>query len=123
MATTTSSRIERLERELEFRAWVRNQRFLEALSDDELLAWASAGKYPERPEPPRGMSRIDKMEREELRKLWKQDEQRYAGRTGEELAFFALHGHWPERACDSECVNAREHEGEIRGDIGGENVR
>jgi|SRR5215831_12016704 len=93
MATTISSRIERLERELKFRAWVRHQRRLQAMSDDELLSCASAGNYPERPEPPAGMSPMDSMERDELRKLWKQDEERWAGRTGEDLGFFCRHGH------------------------------
>ncbi len=119
---TTRNRIERLERELEFRVWVRHTRILESLSIDELEILATTAQYPERPEPSPGMSPIDDMEREELRKQWQEEEQGLAGRTRQDLAFFCLHGHWPERACGTECMRTEEREREIQGNFGGNSV-
>jgi hypothetical protein len=104
----TRRRIERLEAELSFRIWVRDQRFLESLSVDELEMWTATGHCPERPEPSPGTSRFDNMEREELRKLWKDHERAWAGRNREEIGFFASHGHWPEQGCGTNCPKTRE---------------
>jgi hypothetical protein len=103
MSDTTRSRIERLEKEMYFRMWVRYQRFFESLSVDELDVWAATGQRPERPEPAPGMSRLDGMTREELQKLWKEDQQWLAGRNREEWGFFSIHGHWPEQGCGANC--------------------
>jgi len=122
MATTSRNRIERLERELEFRAWDRLIRRRFARTRAVLEVWTTTTQCPERPEPLPGMSPIDNMEREDLRKLWKEEQQEWAGRNREDLAFFCLHGHWPERACGTECMKTQEREREIQGLLGGSNV-
>jgi hypothetical protein len=108
MAATNRNRIKRLERELEFKFWIRHERWFDSLSADELKTYAETGQYPERPEPAPGISPIDNMEREELRKLWKEEKQTWSGRNREEMTFFGVHGHWPERACSTECMNTQE---------------
>ena len=92
--TTIRNRIERLEREMRFRRWVRFRRFLESLSPDEVMEFAMTGQRPQRPGPAPGMSPIDDMEREQLLKMWKEDEREFAGRNCAELAYFALNGYW-----------------------------
>jgi|SRR5580692_9112024 hypothetical protein len=110
MSDTTRSRIERIEKELYFRTWVRHERNLESLSVDELDVLATTGQWPDRPEPAPGMSRFDNMTREELRKLWKEDQQTWAGRNREEWGFFGLHGHWPEQGCGANCRKSQKQQ-------------
>jgi hypothetical protein len=105
---TLRERIERLEEELRFRIWIREHRFFESLSSEELEAWAVRGDRPEREEPASGMSALDNMERKELQKLWKEDERKYEGRNREEKVFYILHGHWPEQGCGTNCTKSHE---------------
>ena len=94
------SRLERIESELRFRVWVRDSRAFEAMSADELEAFAGTGNWPDRPEPAPGTCRLDTMDRASLIKLWKEDLQLFAGRSGDELEFFAIHGEWPGQNSD-----------------------
>ena len=100
---TIDSRLERLEREVRFRIWIRFQRMLEHLTVDELEAGAFTGQWPDRPEPAPGMSSLDKMDRANLIKLWKEDQQKLEGRNREQMLFFVVHGHWPEQGCGPTC--------------------
>lgn len=99
MAATLSRRIEQVEKELQFRIWVRNQRFLKSLSVEDLVQWAGTGEIPDRPDPIPGTSPLDHMTRDELFKLWQQDEKVFFGRNREELEFYVVHRHWPEQGC------------------------
>jgi hypothetical protein len=56
---TLRERIELLEEELRFRIWIRQNRFLESFSIEELEAWSMTGERPEREEPPPGTSSFD----------------------------------------------------------------
>jgi hypothetical protein len=78
---TIDSRLERLEREIRFRIWIRFQRMLERLTVDELEAGAFTGQWPDRPEPAPEMCSLDKMDRASLIKLWKEDQQKLEGRN------------------------------------------
>jgi hypothetical protein len=105
---TLRERIERLEAELRFRIWIRQHRFFESLSIEELEAWSMTGQRPEREEPAPGMSALDNMERKEIQKRWKEDEQKYEGRNREEIEFFRFHGHWLEQGCSTDCRKTQE---------------
>ena len=111
MATTLRSRIERLERELQFRAWVRHQRFLKSLSFEELGQLATTGQIPNRPQPLPGTSPLDNMTREELHKLWEENKRVFFGRNSKELDFYAVHGHWPEQGCANRDCRATSSDG------------
>jgi len=110
---TFKSRVKRLEREWRFRCWLRDKRFLESLTEEQLEVWAVTGRPPEAPEPPPGTSRLDKLDRKSLIKLWEEDERTLTGRSDEELSFFVHHSHWPERACktsncqDRDCLKVK----------------
>jgi hypothetical protein len=105
---TFKSRVKRLEGEWRFRCWLRDQRFLESLTDEQLEVWVVTGPppAPQAPEPPPGTSRLDKLERKSLLRLWQEHEREWMRRSDKELDFFTHHGHWPERACkNSDCQN------------------
>ena len=78
--THLKNRIERLETEYRFRRWFHFQRFLEALTLEQLEAITARGHYPEPlPEPlPRGASRLDGLDRKSLMKLWQESERWHA---------------------------------------------
>ncbi len=98
---TLKARIERLERERRFKTWVRMQRILESLTDEQLEDIRAYGRWPEPlPEPAPGVSRLDALDRKALLKLWEDHELVWAGRSGEEMEFFIKHGHWPDEPCD-----------------------
>jgi len=101
---TSKNRIERLETEYRFRRWFHFQRFLEALTLEQLEAITARGHYPEPlPELPRGASRLDGLDRKSLMKLWQENERWHAqfrSRSTEDKEFFCVHGHWPEQACE-----------------------
>jgi hypothetical protein len=101
-------RVERLQRELEFQAFIRCERFLENMTDEELEHLAATGEWPDRPDPLPGNSRLDRMSRKELLELWKEDRNNFVGRNQEQLAFYIRHGHWPEQGCGPDCVVVRE---------------
>src|ERR1700721_3060708 len=63
---TFKSRVKRLEREWRFRCWLRDKRFLESLTEEQLEVLAARGGSPEAPEPPPGTSRLDTLERKSL---------------------------------------------------------
>jgi hypothetical protein len=67
------NRVERLENELRFRAWVAFERFLEGLSKEQLEDVATHWRFPDPlPEPlPLGASRLDTLSRKELVELWR----------------------------------------------------
>lgn len=97
------SRLECLEREVEFKAWIRIERVIESMSGDELEILASTNQWPNRPDPPPGASRLDAMDRKSQLKLWKEAQEMFAGRNREQVAFLTRYGHWPEEACGSQC--------------------
>lgn len=109
MATRTS-RIERLELEMQFRGWLWHARLLESLTDQQLEEYACLGRLPDPlPEPlPRGKSELEGLDRKQLMQLWEEERRRFGGRGTQELRFFTAHGHWPEQACnEQECGKAR----------------
>jgi hypothetical protein len=85
-----------------FQHWLQFQRFLESLTEEQLIAYAQHGRLPEPlPEPlPLGKSRLDGLDRKSLIKLWEENERFLGGRSKQELIIYATHGHWPEQACD-----------------------
>jgi hypothetical protein len=94
---TFKSRVKRLEQEWRFRCWLRDKRFLESLTEEQLEVLTVTGRLPpEVPEPPPGTSRLDKLDRKSLIKLREEDERAWTGRSYEELDFFTHHGHWPD---------------------------
>jgi hypothetical protein len=96
-------RVERLQREIEFKAWIRCRRIWESMTDDELEHGAATGELPNRPDPLPGTSRLDRMSRKELLELWKEDEEKFIGKNQEEIEFFVRHHHWPEQSCGPDC--------------------
>jgi hypothetical protein len=96
-------RVQRLQREVEFQAFIRCERIIENMTDDELEHLAATGEWPNRPDPLPGTSRLDNMNRKELLALWKQDQAEFAGRNQEQLTFYARHRHWPEQSCGLDC--------------------
>jgi hypothetical protein len=99
-------RVERVQREAEFQAFIRCKRVLESMGEGELEHLDATGEWPNRPDPPPGTSRVDKMSRKELIELWKENQDRFVGRNQEQLDFFARHGHWPEQSCGPDCKAA-----------------
>ena len=115
--TSIESRLERLESEVDFRAWIRMKRMFENMSIGELENLASTGQWPDRVDPPPGASRLDAMDRQSLLKLWKEDQAKFAGRNREDIAFFTRYGHWTEQACGPTCKKSpvdstSKHDGE-----------
>jgi hypothetical protein len=111
-AMAIRNRIEVLERETRFQDWLRFQRYLEALSVEQLEAFVVLGFIPD-PAPselPPGMSRLDSLPRKELTRLFNADERkraRFDRRSNEEKLFFIDHAHWPEVTCEqSDCQKA-----------------
>ena len=66
----TRKRLDRIEGEVRFRAWIGSERMLESMSQEELEVLAATGQWPGRPEPAPGASKLDEMNREDLLKLW-----------------------------------------------------
>jgi hypothetical protein len=85
-----------IENEVSFRFWLRRERMLKDMTDEELKCLAVSGQWPNRSEPAPGTSPLDSMDRPALIKLWKESLQLFAGRTRGELEFFAVNGYWPE---------------------------
>lgn len=96
-------RVERLQREVEFQAFIRSQRFFENMTDEELEHLADTGEWPNRPDPLPGTSRLDRMSRKELLELWKEDQNKFVGRNQEQFDFLFRHHHWPEEGCGPDC--------------------
>ena len=94
---TVRKRLDRIEDEVRFRAWIGAERMLESMSEEELQTLAVTGQWPDRPEPAPGTSSLDDMSRQDLIKLWKDALRRFAGRNSKEMEFYALHGHWPDQ--------------------------
>lgn len=104
---TFRNRLERLEKERRFKDWLRHQRFLEGLTNEQLQFYVVTGRPPEVPEPLPGTSRLDKLDRETLIKMWEEEQRMFGGRSEEHLGFFADHGHWPEQGCNERnCTKA-----------------
>jgi len=101
------TRLERLERQREFRIWLRTQRLIERLTDEQLQFLRVTG-WTEAPEPQPGASPLDNLSRNELIKLWEESEWIFGGRSSEELGFFADHGHWPEDECGERTCSKNE---------------
>jgi len=100
------NRIEALEQETRFQDWLRFERYLEALNEEQMGAFIVLGfcSDPAPPELPPGMSRLDSLPRKELVKLFEADERKHAKfnhRSDEEQLFFITHAHWPEVMCES----------------------
>lgn len=96
-------RVERLQREIEFEAWIRCKRILESMTDNELEHLATTGEWPNRPDPLQGTSRLDRISRKELLGWWKADEEKFIGKNQEQVDFFVRHHHWPEQSCGPDC--------------------
>jgi hypothetical protein len=115
---TRERRIERLEKEQQFRTWFAFTRFLEGLSDEQVEDLAIYLRFPEPlPEPlPMGSSRLDGLDRKSLLKLWEQEERETSrimrensGRNEDERRFHLYHGHWPEQGCNEQnCLKQRD---------------
>jgi len=77
---TLKSRVERLEKEQQFRTWIAFERFLESLTDEQLKELSLHWRFPEvLPEPfPKGASRLDGLDRKTLLKLWEEKERETA---------------------------------------------
>ena len=103
-------RVERLQRELEFQAFIRCERFFENMTHEELERLAATGEWPNRPDPLPGTSRLDRMSRKELLELRKEDQNKFVGRNEEQFAFYFQHGHWPEQGCGPDCQIVAEGE-------------
>jgi len=106
-AMAIRNRVERLEQETRFQNWLKFQRYLEYLSDDQLEHFVVFGfwRAPQPSEPPAGKCRVDSLSRKELIRLFEADERKrakFAHRSDVEKTFFLNHAHWPEEACD-EC--------------------
>jgi len=104
------SRVERLEKEQQFRTWLGFERFLESLTVEQLEELSLHWRFPEvLPEPlPKGASRLDRLDRKTLLKLWEESERDTArimdemkGRSLDERRFHMDHQHWPEQACST----------------------
>jgi len=95
--TKIKGRLDRIESEVQFRAWVSSQRMFETMSVEELETLAATGQWADRPDPAPGTSRLDTLDRPSLIKLWRKDLETFGGRNSDELEFYALHGHWPEQ--------------------------
>src|SRR5215831_3102862 len=102
------SRVERLEKEQQFRTWIGFERFLESLTDEQLEELSLYWRFPEvLPEPlPKGASRLDGLDRKTLLKLWEESEREIGrlmeemeGRSLDERRFHLDHQHWPEQSC------------------------
>jgi hypothetical protein len=105
-----SSRIDRLEFEMQFRRWLWHARLLESLTIQQLEEYVCLGRLPDPlPEPlPMGKSKLEGMDRKGLKRLWEDDLRFFGGRNKQELIFFTAHGHWPEQACnEQQCRKAR----------------
>jgi hypothetical protein len=108
-AMAIRNRVERLEQETRFEDWLRFQRYLEFLSDEQLEVFAVLGFWPDPPppDPPLGACRLDSRPRKELIRLFEADEReraKFAHRSNEEKLFFIDHAHWPEVPCEkSDC--------------------
>lgn len=109
---TIRNRLERLERETRFKDWLRFQRYIESLNDQQLEAFIVLGYCPEPapPEPRKGMSSLDLLSQKELLKMFEADERRrtrFAHCSDQDKEFFITHNHWPEDSCDeSDCCKA-----------------
>jgi hypothetical protein len=90
------ARLDRIDRELQFRHWLHCRRIFETMNAAELEAYAVTGIWVDRPEPAFGLSRLDSMNRESLMKLWKEQTADFVGRNGAHLEFYAIHGCWPD---------------------------
>lgn len=101
------TRLERLERQRKFRIWLRSQRLIESLTDEQLQFLRVTG-WTGAPEPQPGASPLDNLSRNELIKLWEESEWIFGGRSSEELGFFADHVHWPEEECDERTCSKNE---------------
>jgi hypothetical protein len=100
------SRVERLEKEQRFQAWLGFQRFVEGLNQEQLNAIVDFDRYPDPlPQPlPLGASELDKLDRKILLKMWEDDEREWASRSEQEKDFCLVHLHWPEQPCvDGDC--------------------
>ena len=75
---TAKRRLDRIEDEVRFRAWVSVHRMLDTMTIEELDFFVATGRWPDRPDPAPGTHRLDAMDREGLVKLWKEDMRKYA---------------------------------------------
>jgi hypothetical protein len=107
--TSLKSRIEAMENEYLFSEWLRFERFLESLTEEQLKELAINWRFPDPlPEPmPQGASRLDCLDRNTLMKLFRENELRRAQfhlHSHEDQEFFCSHAHWPEEACTQDCL-------------------
>src|SRR5215472_12532760 len=97
------ARLDRIEKELQFRTWIYEERLLESLSVEELEHMNATGEWPQKPPPAPGESRLDTMDRRSLIELWKSHSLQFEGRNSDQVDFWVRHGHWTEQACRAGC--------------------
>lgn len=100
------NRVERLERQERFKEWLRFQRYLDCVTDNQLEFLVVFGYWPDLSpaEPLPGTSRWDSLPQKELLRLFEVDERKraqFAHRSDEDKRFFIDHAHWPEKPCQS----------------------
>ena len=79
MTSSLQRRLERLEREARFDAWLWFERFLESLTEPQLEDLATHWRWPEPMPPPLpiGASKLDSKDRKTLQKMFEQDEREF----------------------------------------------
>jgi len=79
MTSSLQRRLERLEKEARFDAWLWFERFLESLTEPQLEDLATHWRWPEPMPPPLpiGASKLDSMDRKTLQKMFEQSEREF----------------------------------------------
>jgi hypothetical protein len=82
---TMRERLQRVENELRFRAWLGRERMIEAMTIEELMTYQATGRWPDRSEPAPGSCSLDAMDRESVRKLFEKERKRYDAHNAHEV--------------------------------------
>jgi len=79
MTLSLETRLERLEKEARFEAWLWFQRFLESVTEQQLEDLATHWRWPEPMPPPLpiGASKLDSLDRQTLQKMFEQNEREF----------------------------------------------
>ena len=79
MALSLETRLERLEKEARFDAWLWFERLLESLTEQQLEDLATHWRWPEAMPPPLpiGASKLDSLDRNTLQRMFEQDEREF----------------------------------------------
>ncbi len=99
----SKARLERLKRDLQFRAWLAASRFVECLTREQLRFFVEHG-YVEGTVTKPVHSKFDGMSKKALLAMWRADERfniKFRGRTYDEKRFYLRNGHFPDEAGNS----------------------